>query len=544
MRHSPGSSGRGYGFGNFQHLLWWAAIGLALAGCSQSAQEDSFETDEEALSKVQPVVNCTQVADRFGRMFPKLPQASWSGADLEALAVKVMAEEEADPTPEGEQDEEENNDIDAGFTYVGQFIDHDLTLDDRPNDLTTPVDPFQLPNLRTPAFDLDSVYAKGPSGSPELYQADGVHLKLGTALSGSSDRGAADLLRDNTGRALIGDPRNDENRIVASLHSIFQRFHNQFADRLTQRHPTWSKEQLFGAARRQVRLHYQWAILKDFLPAMVGEKTVQAVLPSMYMRRQRSALKFYNPCTMNIPVEFSVAAYRFGHSIVRPIYRINSTITERLPVFSNANDPSKDLGGFRPSPANFAVDWKFLFHLEGSRQIRKPQVSYKIDNSLVFPLSLLPLPATGSGPASLAKRNLLRSVQVGLPSGQEVARAMGLTPLRDDQILIGKATTGEPAEAVAITAIAPGFTGKAPLWTYILAEPVASAYRVHDGRIEGEQIAPFQLGPVGGRIVTEVFVGLMLADRTSVLYSAFRPDPAYSDNGRFGFRELVRAVTK
>ena len=54
-------------------------------------------------------------------------------------------------------------------------------------------------------------------------------------------------------------------------------------------------------------------------------------------------------------------------------------------------------------------------------------------------LSRLPLPESGSGPASLAKRNLRRSVQLGLPSGQDVARAMGVTPLRDDQILIGKA---------------------------------------------------------------------------------------------------------
>lgn len=544
MRHSPWSSGRDYPFGKFQQLLWLAAIGLVLAGCSQSAQDDSIETDEEALAKVQPVVSCTQVADRFGRMFAKLPQASWATADLEALANKVMAKEETDPTPEGQQDEEENSDIDAGFTYVGQFIDHDLTLDDRPNDLTTPMDPFSLPNLRTPAFDLDSVYAKGPSGSPELYQADGVRFKLGVPLGGSSDQGAVDLLRTANGQALLGDPRNDENRIVASLHSIFQRFHNLIADRLARQHPSWSKEQVFGVARRQVKLYYQWAILNDFLPTIVGTKMVQVVLPSMYMRRQRSQLKFYNPCTMNMPVEFSVAAYRFGHSIVRPIYRINSTIPDRLPVFSTTNDPSKDLGGFRPAPANFAVDWKFLFPLEGARQIGKPQASYKIDNSLVFPLSLLPLPATGSGPASLAKRNLLRSVQLGLPSGQEVARAMGLTALRDDQILIGKATTGEPVDAVPITTIAPGFAGKAPLWTYILAEPVNNAYKVQNGRIEGEQIAPFRLGPVGGRIVTEVFVGLMLADRTSVLYVPFRPDPAFSDNGRFGFRELVRAVTK
>jgi hypothetical protein len=229
--------------------------------------------------------------------------------------------------------------------------------------------------------------------------------------------------------------------------------------------------------------------------------------------------------------------------MVRPIYRINTTVAERLPVFSLTNDPTKDLGGFRPSPPNFAVDWSFFFQMDSQRTVGKPQASYKLDNSLVFPLSLLPLPDTGSGPASLAKRNLLRSMQLGLPSGQDVARRMGLTPLRDDQILIGKAT-GDPADTVAITAVAPGFASKAPLWTYVLAEATASAFKVHDGKIDGPQIAPMRLGPVGGRIVTEVFVGLMAIDRSSILYNpSFRPDRAFSRNGRFGFRELIRAVT-
>jgi hypothetical protein len=487
---------------------------------------------------------CTRVPSRFGRMFNRLPAASWPSADVDSLASKLIAEEETEPTPEGQADDEENNDIDAGVTYVGQLIDHDLTLDPRPDDLTTPIDPFSLQNFRTPAFDLDSVYGAGPGGSPQLYQADGVHLKLGARLTGSAtDRGAVDLPRDaTTGQALLGDPRDDENRIVAQLHSIILRFHNLLADRLARAHPTWTRSRVFAEVQRQVRLHYQWAVLNDFLPTIVGRQTLSAVLPSTNVLLTPPRLVFYDPCSENMPVEFSVAAYRFGHSIVRPIYRINTTVADRLPVFSLTNDPTRDLGGFRPSPANFAIDWRFFFQMEAQRVIGKPQASYKIDNSLVFPLSLLPLPATGSGPASLAKRNLLRSIQLGLPSGQDVARRMGLRPLRDDQILIGKAT-GDAEDAEAITAIAPSFAGKAPLWTYILAESTASAFNVHDGHIDGGQIAPIRLGPVGGRIVAETFVGIMAVDRTSVLYNPFfRPDPAFTTNGRFGFRELIRAV--
>ena len=495
-----------------------------------------------AQARNQP--GCTSVPARFGRMFRQLPAASWPAADVDLLATKLIAEEETEPTPEGQADDEENNDIDAGVTYVGQFIDHDLTRDPRPDDLTTPIDPFSLPNARTPAFDLDSLYGGGSHSSPQLYEADGVHLKLGTPLTGSStDTGAVDLPRDANGQALLGDPRNDENRIVAQLHSIFLRFHNLLADRIARANPRWPKERVFAAAQEQVRLHYQWAVLTDFLPSIVDRQTIQAVLPSMDARLLPSRLAFYDPCTMNMPVEFSVAAYRFGHSIVRPIYRLNTTVVDRLPVFSLTNDPTRDLAGFRPSPKNFAIDWSFFFQMDAERKIGRPQVSYKIDNSLVFPLSLLPLPETGAGPASLAKRNFLRSMQLGLPSGQDVARTMGFRPLRDDQILIGKAT-GDPADTVAIRTVGAGFAGKAPLWTYVLAEATAGAFNVHDGHIDGPQIAPMRLGPVGGRIVTETFVGLMMIDRSSVLYKPwFYPDRAFSRNGRFGFRELIRAVT-
>src|SRR5262249_41205207 len=156
------------------------------------------------------------VPTRFGRLFSGLPAASWPTADVHSLASRLMAEEETEPTPEGQVDDEENLAIDSGYTYVGQFIDHDLTLDPRPNDLTTPVDPATLQNSRTPAFDLDSVYGGGPLASSQLYAADGIHLKVGNRLTGSAtDRGAVDLPRDGAGQAILGDPRNDENRIVA-----------------------------------------------------------------------------------------------------------------------------------------------------------------------------------------------------------------------------------------------------------------------------------------------------------------------------------------
>ena len=164
---------------------------------------------------------CTTPGSGYGRLFPSLPSASFDSTALRSLAAQIMADPETNPTPEGEVDAEENYALPAGYTYFGQFVDHDLTNDDRPNDLTTPIAVTSLVNGRTPQLDLDSLYLAGPTAAPQLYNADQMHLLTGALLTGSSDANARDLPRDTKGRAIIGDARNDENRIVAGIHSMF-----------------------------------------------------------------------------------------------------------------------------------------------------------------------------------------------------------------------------------------------------------------------------------------------------------------------------------
>ena len=486
---------------------------------------------------------CSEVADHYGHLFPGLDRARWDRADIDALATRTMAEEEDEPTPEDEVDDEDNLDIDAGYTYAGQFIDHDLTKETILT-LAGELDPADVTNARTPAFDLDSVYGAGPAGSPQLYAADRLHLLQGDRLTGAGDdSGAVDHPRDARGQALLGDPRDDDNRLVASLHSIVVRFHNLQVDLIRSRRPGLGDAQVFRTAKQRTRWDYQYAILTDFLPAVVGRSMVRRVLPSLDVTRQAPDVRFYDPCSMAMPIEFSAAAYRYGHSQVRALYRINGTMPDRLPVFTEDMDPTHSLVGFMPAPAGTAVDWQFFFAMNGAVRTGHPQDSYKIDTSLVHALSLLPLPAIDSEGPVLASRNLLRGEQLGLPSGQDVAERMGVTPLRDDQILIGKAT-GDPADATPITEISADFAGSTPLWTYVLAEAMNRAYRISGGQIRGEQRAAYRLGPVGGRIVTETFVGLMAADRDSVLYQrGFSPERAFTTKGRFGFRELIAAAT-
>jgi hypothetical protein len=483
---------------------------------------------------------CSTPTTGYGRMFPSLSSASWDVSALTSLGTASIAAAETNPTPEGEVDTEDNRDIPAGYTYFGQFVDHDLTLDDRPNDLVTPTAVSSLVNGRTPQLDLDSLYGSGPTASSTLYETDGVHLKVGAALSGSSDSAARDLPRDATGKAIIGDSRNDENRIVAGVHSLFIRLHNQTVDRIRASEPNLSSTALFARARQEVTWEYQWLIVTDYLPKIAGQQTVNSVI-SRSSNGWNTNLRFYSAC-QQMPVEFSVAAYRFGHSMVRGLYRINDSV-DRRPVFSGTFVPASDLTGFSPSPSNFAIDWKFLVPSSTSG-LGQAQPSYKIDGSLTNSLSLLPLPTTGIGPANLATRNLLRGQQIGLPSGQDVARAMGLTPLRDDQILVGKAS-GDAADAVAITSVSSAFAGKAPLWSYILAESVASAYPISGGTITGPRKAPLRLGPVGGRIVTETIAGLLASDPTSIVnHREFSPKAPGGPAGVFDLQTLVSVVTR
>ncbi|GBL21323.1 hypothetical protein EMGBS4_13830 [Acidimicrobiaceae bacterium] len=106
--------------------------------------------------------------------------------------------------------QKKNLDIPAGYTYFGQFVDHDLTLDDRPNDLTSATDVSSLVNLRTPQFDLDSLYGSGPVTSASYITQTRCIYSKAKLLTGSTDTGARDLPRDSRGQAIVGDPRNDE----------------------------------------------------------------------------------------------------------------------------------------------------------------------------------------------------------------------------------------------------------------------------------------------------------------------------------------------
>ena len=503
---------------------------------------------------------------RFGRMFRNLPAAQFNDADLVKLsdteamlsapetdsAGRPIATPETDNPPDGE----ENFDIPAGYTYLGQFIDHDITFDPA-SSLDKLNDPEALTDFRTPRLDLDCLYGRGPDDQPYMYDpADMRKFFVGTPMSFNTKPSPnRDLPRFNK-RALIGDKRNDENVIVSQLQGAFQQFHNTMADKLDQEGAPAS----FADIQQAVRWHYQYVVLHDFLPRICGASTIHQILP--HLKNGQSIfdapprLNFYHwKNDAFIPMEFSAAAYRFGHSMVRPIYRLNTeldmggakigeddSLAGRHLVFAGVS--KRALNGFGTFPMEWAIDWRLFFGEISRTHFDKNRVqpSYKIDSSLVNPLGFLPefslidkvLPVDrltkenfqapqnpGATTHNLALRNLRRGAMMGLPSGQDVARAMGLTPLPPERILIGKALHEDGRfDAKPITEIAPNLGENTPLWAYVLAEATAQWHEVVTNRGLTGSAANFvgtHLGPVGGRIVAETLIGLMLADGHSFL---------------------------
>ncbi len=470
---------------------------------------------------------------RFGRMFRTLPKAVFDRKVLEKLGDAMCSEKEGKPTPEdaNPRDDEENTGIPAGYTYLGQFIDHDITFDPA-SSLMKLNDPDALEDFRTPRFDLDNIYGRGPDDQPYLYESDGKKLLISSRqLTGSPfDSNVRDLPRNNPDpsdtdaprRAIIGDPRNDENVIVSQLQGMFIRFHNHMVN-------LFPKES-FAQIQQKVRWHYQWVIIHDFLPTILGKEIVDSIFPDPY---KKPVLKYYQWHKQPfMPVEFSVAAYRFGHSMVRPQYRLNTTLPKRFDIFSM--DPDTSLTGFREFNSHWAIDWQLFYDFGNNANPfskNRIQPAYKIDSSLVNPLKNLP-PSIASVIHNLATRNLIRGLEMGLPSGQDVARALCLPVIDDKDLKVGKANADGQKSNPTLVSLDSSFAHKAPLWYYILAES-QQQFKTND--------TPIHLGPVGGRIVGEVFFGLLWGDSHSYIsqHPFFEPIPSFLRNGKFGITELI-----
>ncbi|TMD64870.1 MAG: peroxidase [Chloroflexi bacterium] len=414
---------------------------------------------------------------RYGRMFPDLPSASFDEDRLLALGA------DGGICDGGDCDTESH--IEAGQPFFGQYLAHDITADRSP--LRAHAEINSLRNIRSPRANLEALFGGGPVGSPYLFdQRDPAMLLLGTP--------DGDLPRNQQGIALIGDPRNDVHAFMTGIQVAFIRAHNRLVDRL--RADGVAESNLFEDARLALNWHYQWVILHDFLPNLVGNQMTASVI--------NDGARFYRPQgEPYIPVEFADAAYRYGHSQIKGDYQVQPG-GRRFSVFP-------DLGGFQPLAPEHVVDWRLLFDVPGRQPAQRAK---PIDGTLPASLIRLPESITGrvdlSAYRSLAARDLQRGQGTGLPSGESVARAMGVVPLTRAELALAS------------------WQGETPLWLYILREAAVRGGGNH-------------LGEVGGRIVAEVIVEVVRNDPESYLANnpSWQPTLPSHEAGAFKIRDLL-----
>lgn len=417
----------------------------------------------------------------------------------------------------------------SGYVYLGQFIDHDLTRDNRSIE-EAGADAEQTINHRTPRLDLDHLFGKNAADFPELYEEDG-RLCLGLTKESTLEDGRRlpssldDLKRNPDGSARIIDPRNDENLIVAQIHVLMARFYNRFLA-LLPRAPQLSAGPVGASlpvqARRLVTWHYQWLVLHDFLPRFVRA----AVLRDVWKNGLRLFSRSYEPSDypMALPIEFTGAAYRFGHSMIQPDYGLNLEIgaipaTELIAMTQRGGKITLNSPAL---PASYVIDWDLFFEAPDAQLNRGqnidtfiPEILYGLPPEAVEHFRRQGTDAPGndsgsSGPMCLPEVTLLRGSRMRLPSGEELARYFGYGPLSADLI------SATPSDRFLFEDSA--LKGRTPLWYYFLRE--AAVEEITQPEPASEPELPIQkLGTLGSRVVAEVFYQVLASDGDSILHA-------------------------
>ncbi len=414
--------------------------------------------------------------------------------------------------------------VPGGYTYIGQFIDHDLTFDKTIVELGEDVSPADLLQGRSPTLDLDSLYGAGP-GDPASagFYSDGLHLATGETVRIGPDKaqtGGFDLPRLGTGgrrnkiRPNVPDERNDENLAVAQHHAAMIRFHNRVVDKQP---GALSPARRFRNARREVVKHYQWMIRHDYLPRICDP----AVVDDVFTHGRKVFEVAADPTSMpTMPIEFSVGAFRLGHSMIRDAYSWNKNFNKgegSLFFLFDFTATSGGLGSELHLPSNWILDWRRMYDFAGEAgraDLSAPPNQFnramRIDTQLVDLLANLPTGSFG-GPevpfddpkANLAFRNLERAAMLRLATGQQMAdllKSKGVRPLKklsQSQIL------GANADLSALTAVERNsLATRTPLWFYILREAERN-----DGVLTG----------VGARLVAETIHRAMEGSRFSIV---------------------------
>jgi hypothetical protein len=378
----------------------------------------------------------------------------------------------------------------SALVYLGQFLDHDLTRDETRLEHAA-TDPRKTANLHAPRLNLESVYGGGPQKSPELYDLSETGAEtflLGQTEAVSTIPSTPDDFYRRDGKPMLADARNDQHLIIAQLHIVFLQFHNRAVDHLKRGQfieQVFPNETIFETARRLVAWHYQWIVRNEFLEYFV--------LPQVLTDVEQNGPRLFktNGTVPALPVEFTQAAFRFGHSVVQRQYEINRWVgLVRLRDLVRKEERSAAL------PANRVVDWDRFTKTWGGNANFAENIDTLISEDMFdLPAAAMPIPWK-INPPPLPEMTLIRGSRVGLPSGQEACRLAAVSPLPDEQVGF------DDDDNVFLRAR--GLHEKTPLWYYLLREAELLGVRKFRG---GEC-----LGPLGSRIVAEVLLGALNAD--------------------------------
>ncbi|HET6974683.1 MAG TPA: heme peroxidase family protein [Pyrinomonadaceae bacterium] len=450
----------------------------------------------------------------FGFMFPELQHDPMSLLETSKRTVSNLRRLGSNGMNDPPIDKAPGVQVPAIYTFFGQFVDHDITREKGSSMIQLskpyPIDPKLIPlhivNSRSPNLDLDHVY--GPDVDGQFAPRDpNDRRKLLIEEVGPGVLGPipgkdpiSDLPRRADGTPRIGDRRNDENIVVSQLHVAFLKAHNVLVD----------EGLSFEGARKLLTQHYQWIVLDDFLDRIAD--------PNIVKRIRDYGARFFNPSSRSLfmPLEFSVAAFRFGHSKVRAAYNefnCKNVLGGLDLLFSNAHQRLSE---------DWVIDWKAFLKPEDNLNLPRP-----IDTSLTDMLLKLGKDEVDDNDpeGNLAIRNLLRGYILRLPTGQAVAKAMasqGVVPLIEQQLR--RVAEEIPDQLGALKGT--DFLTRTPLWFYILAE--ASYYS-----------RGYHLGPVGSTIVAEVLIGVLRNSTYSILsVPDWRPTLGQT-TGRFDLKDLL-----